>query len=267
MALLLTVLAISGALTANAQMTPTTIKLKVLQGRPVVDGVFINGNGPYRFLLDTGSQANQMEAGLAKKIGLVPTLQVDLYTAAGNSIVHGGRASKVALGTVEAAGQEFLFTSCDGLHMLSPDIRGILGQEFLAHFDYTLDFQHHQLLFGQPPIEGAHIAVHLLYGRMTVSTNQGELVLDSGADTLFLFRESPHSSTVHLSTSSGMSTAVAFERAPELRIGDRLYHPELATFHTVPAATEAGLLPASMFHALFISNSEKYVVIDPDVRR
>jgi hypothetical protein len=36
---------------------------------------------------------------------------------------------------VEASDQEFLFTRFDDLSTLPPDIRGILGQEFLANFD------------------------------------------------------------------------------------------------------------------------------------
>ena len=39
-----------------------------------------------------------------------------------------------------------------------------------------------------------------------------------------------------------------------------------AEFHEVAYAPEAGLLPASLFHASFVSNSEGYVVFDPELR-
>jgi hypothetical protein len=235
----------------------------VMAGKPVVDGVFLNGYGPYRFLLDTGSQSNQLDSGLARKIGLAAALQFDLQTPSGASTVRGGRVAKVAAGPAEASDQEFLFTRFDDLSALSPDVRGILGQEFLAHFDYTLDFQHHRLTFGGTPADGVKTPVRLIFGRMAVATSLGDLVLDSGTEMLFLFRESTRPATAQVIGASGARVPVSFQTAPEVRIGDRLYHPARAEYHPVPAAEEAGLLPANLFHAIFICNSKQYVVFDP----
>jgi hypothetical protein len=257
------------AASSNAPSTP--IKLSILGGCPVVHQVFLNGQGPYRFLLDTGAQTNQVEAGLARKLGLTATFQVDLDTAAGSSRVAGGRVGRVTLGSAEATNQEFLFTSLDGLHVLSPDIRGILGQEFLAHFDYTLDFHNRQMRFGDSPSSGIRVPVRLIDGRMAVATSQGELVLDSGTDTLILFRSSSQSAAAQIRTASNLVESVAVRRARELRIGDHLYHPANAVF-CAPCSSgrstrEDGLLPASLFHAIFISNSGGYVLLDPLARR
>jgi len=249
--------------TANSQPTNSAIPIKVVAGKPVVDGVFLNGHGPYRFLLDTGSQSNQVDSGLARKLEIAATLQLDLQTQSGGSTVHGGRISKVTLGPVESGDQEFLFTCFDDLSTLASDIRGILGQEFLANFDYSLDFQHHRLTFGGEPAAGVKTPVRLIYGRMAVATSLGDLVLDSGAEMLFLFRESSHGASAQVMGSSGARVAVSLEAAPEVRIGDRRYHPAKAEYHPVPAAEEAGLLPANLFHAIFICNSKRYVVFDP----
>lgn len=40
----------------------------VRDGRPVVDGVFVNGHGPCRFLVDTGSNVNLIETGYPEVI-------------------------------------------------------------------------------------------------------------------------------------------------------------------------------------------------------
>ena len=251
---------------AFAQPVQPTLKLQVIAGRPVVDGVYLNGQGPYRFLLDTGTQVNMVEAGLAKKLGLAATSERELLTPSGSSHVQGGTVGKVSLGPVEAEGQEFLFTNFDAEHTLSSGIRGILGQEFLAHFDYMLDFQHHGLTFGAVAAEGAHVPVKVVYGCMTVATNQGDLLLDSGADMLFLFRNSVGATTAQVRASSGLSAPVSVDRAPELRIGERKYSPANAEYRAVADAPEAGLLPTSLFHAIFVSNSERYVVFDPGRR-
>jgi hypothetical protein len=39
-----------------------------------------------------------------------------------------------------------------------------------------------------------------------------------------------------------------------------------AEFEEVADAPGAGLLPACLFHAIFVSNSEGYVVFDPEGR-
>ena len=118
--------------TACAQPAQSTLKLTVLSGRPVIEGVYLNGQGPYRFLLDTGSQKNQVEAGLARKLGLAATFQRDLYTPSGPLHVQGGRVSQVALGSATAENQDFLFTNFDGIHALSPEIRESSGRNFSA---------------------------------------------------------------------------------------------------------------------------------------
>jgi hypothetical protein len=251
---------------AFPQPVQPTLKLQVIAGRPVVDGVYLNGQGPYRFLLDTGSQTNHVEEGLARKLALTASLDGYLDTPSGTSHVKGGRVGKVAVGGVEAADQEFLFTGTEALRALSPEVRGILGQEFLAHFDYTLDLQHHQLTFGESPATGEHVAVRVVSGCMTVRTNQGELMLDSGADTLFLFRRSGNVPNAEVRGANGLVVAAAVERAPELRIGERRYHPADAEYQAVAGAQMDGLLPATLFHAIFISNSQGYVVFDPKMR-
>ena len=251
---------------AVAQPAQASIPLKVMTGKPVVNGVFLNGRGPYRFLLDTGSQSNQVDSGLARKLGLAPTLTLDLKTPSGESTVDGGRLNKVTLGPMEASDQEFLFTRFDNLSTLSPDIRGILGQEFLANFDYTLDFQHHRLIFGdqpfgEPSAPGVQTGFRLIFGRMAIPTSLGDLVLDSGAELLFLFRKSSRPVSGQVMGATGARVPVSFETAPEFRIGDRSYRPSKAEYRAVPAAEEAGLLPANLFHAIFICNSKQYVVL------
>jgi hypothetical protein len=248
---------------AVAQPGQASLPLKIETGKPVVDGVFLNGHGPYRFLLDTGSQSNQLDSRVARKLGLAATLQLDLQTPSGEAGVSGGRVSKVAVGPVEAGDQEFLFTRFDDLTTLPPDIRGILGQEFLAHFDYILDFQHHRLTFGELSSAGRQTGFRLIYGRMAVPTSLGDLVVDSGAEMLFLFRTSSRVASGQVIGASGSRVAVSYETAPEVRIGDRRYRPATAEYRPVPAAEEAGLLPANLFRAIFVCNSKQYVVFDP----
>src|ERR1700685_4434566 len=105
---------ISALVPCHARALPPldgSIRLNTIAGIPVVDGVFLSGHGPYRFLLDTGAQTNQVEASIARKIGLATTFQVKMATAAGVIPVDGGRVAEVSLGSASASSQEFLFTT------------------------------------------------------------------------------------------------------------------------------------------------------------
>jgi Aspartyl protease len=248
-----------------SQTVQSTLKLQVLGGVPVVDGVFVNGQGPYRFMLDTGGETNQMDAGLAKKLGLAGSFVRQIGTPAGSSEIPGTDVDKVTLGALEAPGQEFLISSRASFHDISPDVRGILGQRFLAQLDYTMDFRHHRITFGDQPPAGNRVNFQLVYGCMTVPTDLGQLMLDSGTDRLLLFRASEHGVSSKTTTSNAVM-AVSVDRAPSLHIGDRRYYPSTVAFHEVNDVPMAGLLPASLFHAIFVSNSGGYVVFDPNER-
>lgn len=246
-----------------AQTVQPTLKLQVISGVPVFDGVYLNGQGPFRFLLDTGSQGNQMNMSLASKLGLSGSTQLQLQSPAGTiTDVPATTVGKVVLGPVEASDQEFLLSKRDTADGL-PGVQGILGQRFLHRFDYTLDLRHKQLTFGPPPLSGNRAAFRFASGCMVLSTNLGDLLLDSGTDTLFLFRMSPQLSTVSFSTTTGGFDA-SIATAPSVKIAGKAYYPREAAFHPVPQAPAAGLLPASLFHAIYISNSDGYVLLNPN---
>ena len=259
------VAALSIVLAAHAEAPlakKSGLKLRMIAGRPVVDNVFLNGNGPYLFLLDTGGETNQVDVNLARKLGLGAAFQVELVTSAGVRRVPGGKVERVSLGPSEASGQEFLFASLDGVHELSSDISGILGQEFLAHFDYTLDFRNRQLVFDEAPPDWDRVPVRVLHQRMLVPTNQGELVLDSGTAVLTLFREASTPRAATILGSSGLAAMVSVGLAPDLIIAGHRYRPANAAFGLSSPGAE-GLLPASLLQAVFISNAERYVALEP----
>ena len=243
------------------------VKLEILGGRPVASQVFLNGQGPFWFLLDTGAQTNQVEATLARKLNLAAAFQVELATAWGVTRVPGGRVAAVVLGEASVADQEFLFTNMDGVHALSPKIQGVLGQEFLSRFDYLLDFRGRRLVFGAAVPEGAHVPTRTMEKRMAISTSYGDLVLDSGTEALILFHApAPAGPGGNLQTASG-GGAVPMVRGTTVRIGERTYRPAMAAVATNAPCPEDGLLPASLFGSIFVSNSGHYVIAEPRLER
>jgi hypothetical protein len=262
LAVLLSTIAVPGCLLSKTW--GPVVKLKVVTGSPVVEDVYLNGHGPYCFLLDTGAETNLVEAKLARKLGIPATFQRTLLTPAGASVEGGTKVGRVSVGLAEATDQLFLLTSLDGVHATSPDIRGILGQPFLLHFDYIIDFEKRELVFGKAATTQSSVPFTLIHSRMAIATSEGNLVLDSGIGTLFLFRASAwHGRAGEFRASSGPISPVSIDRAPALRIGRQVYHPGKAAFEASESMVENGLLPVSLFHAVFVCNSAGYVVIDP----
>ena len=229
-----------------------------------MDGVLLNGHGPYRFVLDTGAQTNQVEASLAGEIGLAPAFQVPMRTVAGTVPVDGGRVEEVSLGSATASGQLFLFTALDGPHSLSTGIKGVLGQNFLARFDYLLDFANHRLVIGEPAPEGGNrVDLKTIHGCPAIETSEGTLILDSGANSTILYRSTSaavDAPTIRTDFSTVSASPIAGLR---LRIAEREYHPANAVSIPKVLPSGDGLLPASLFHAVFVSNSGQYAILDP----
>jgi hypothetical protein len=125
------------------------VRLLVREGRPFVDGVYVNSQGPYRFLLDTGTNMNLIETRLARRIGMQTTFEDVVESAVGKTSLPGSDGNLVELGTVRAEGQRFQYSGLDTIHLLWPDIHGVLGQAFLSGFDYRLDLRDKTLEFGK----------------------------------------------------------------------------------------------------------------------
>jgi len=180
-------------------------------------------------------------------------------TAAGSQLVPGTKIAQVRLGTAEAANQEFLLTDLSAIHTLSRNIDGVLGQEFLAHFDYRIDFQHHQLTFTTEAGAGTKVTFERRDGTIVIPTSEGNMVLDSGTAAMILFRRSA-SPAAQIQTAAGF--AAAGNDSSRIRVAGREYRPRQTALAAASYTGQAGLLPASMFKAVFICNSSNYIVVE-----
>ncbi len=242
----------------------------MVRGFPVVDGVFINGKGPYRFLLDTGATTNRIDEGLARELGLMPTYRVEMVTPNGRSEVPGGRVSRVSIGGVGARNLEMIWTLRGFSKALGSGVKGTIGQDFLSRFKYMLDLENRELVF-DPAADGERIPFERVENRNAIFVpGLGRMVLDSGASSVFLFERANHFAgspfTVNLLTSSG-ETRVAVGGMKTIRIGGQEIKrvPALVVPRAdlAPGKEEDGLLPLRLFRAVYVNNIEGYVVLNP----
>ena len=239
------------------------VNLQIRHGRPVVDGVYLNGHGPYRFLVDTGTTLNHVDPQVAEAIGITATFATEVRTAAGRTQASGTSGIDVTLGPGRAERQTFLFAGLDVLHQISPDIDGVLGQEFLSHFDYSLDMRAKQMTFGTVVMARGRLRVpfQLVDGRPVVATSLGPLVIDTGAPSMIRFTWPATTPTRELVTASGRVEVGTIASALVID-GRLLWHGDAVALPWPAESGAAGLLPSSLFSAVYVCNSERYLVFN-----
>jgi hypothetical protein len=239
------------------------VPLRLHSGRPVVDGVYVNGHGPYRFLVDTGATMNHIDPKLALSIGLSSTFETKLMGPNGTTTSKGHEGGEVRLGEVTADRQVFLFSGMDLLHEVAGDAQGVLGQVFLSQFDYRLDLEHGRLEFGRVGFDGVGTlaAFHKSAEQLpVVSTSLGAMVLDSGAHAVVRFRVRAVNATQEFVGATGATPTGTVDSKLAIRNHTFWSGDAMAVPHT-PQKDVDGLIPLSLFKSVYVNNSESYVVL------
>jgi predicted aspartyl protease len=203
----------------------------------------VNGQGPYVFMLDTGASRTIVAERLARQLNAPVVAKSEVVTVTGSQL-----SLVVRLGSVAVGG-----TRVD--HLLAPvladarlaqaglDVVGVLGQDFLSAFNYTLDYRQARLTWDEPLTCGVSGAVPLVEaeGRFVMAlegTGGGRirLVPDSGAEVAVLF------------------TAAAPRRPtstiPRVQVGDVTMNNLQAYFAERTDANADGLLPLRYFSSV-----------------
>ena len=225
----------------------------------------MNGHGPYRFLLDTGTNVDLIEVNLAGSIGLTSTFRTQLASSTGLQAAPGADGIEVAVDSVKEELQRFLFLPLDAIQHRWSDVQGVLGQWFLSRLDYTIDLQGKRVTFAKEDRSGTHVPFRMTNGRLSFSTSLGDLVLDSGADRLVLFGVRPDTGSgirAECRTVAGSRRIGTVSARPliidgrKIRTGDAVALPN----RTEPGVD--GLLPVNLFKAIYVCNSEGYVIFE-----
>jgi len=264
-----------------------TARLRLLAGRLPVVPVYLDGEGPFDFLLDTGTNSTIVTPALAARLGLRPADSVTLITVAGGRDVPRARLRRVEVGGRAAADVEVLVSGLEPLSELDPRLRGVLGQNFLGRFNYTLDYGGRAVEFdgGAAPPSGERVPFTLEEGKLVVGAvcdapapRALRLVLDAAATSLIIFDDARRGlsdalaarGAAPLLTEAGAAEA-RLARLPALRVGgSRLRDVPVALLPDPArrdARTEDGLLPTSLFRAVYFNHAGGYVIFNPKPAR
>jgi len=257
----------------------TVLPLDV-RGPYVIAEISLSGQGPLRFLLDTGAQSSVVDPELARTLQLHASYGVQVAATVGEAVAPAFKSPLLCLGNHCVGGMEILAYPLDRVRAAAGPIDGVLGQSFLSHFNFLLDYSGRTIYIEdttgpQLSLSGARVPFTLLNGRPSIRASLSgmdrtlRLVLDSAASHVTLFGSgtnliAPATVEARLDSSFASDT-VNMLRVPSLRIEDQL-------LHHVPTAwlpgrdenrLEDGLLPVTLFRAVYFNPEEGYVVLNP----
>ena len=287
---------IPGHAEAHCPANVTTLHPRMVGGALLVISVRVNQSGPYDFMVDTGNQFNVIDPALAAQ------LQVKAQGTIGvSNTTDYFHASVAVLDSLEAGLQlvskpMVLIEDLGQIHRADPRIRGVLGENFLAHFDVLIDYSRGLLCLDQaklmekdlrgeriPLVTTKHLETEMPFSpRLVISVKLSDtgsrpilLQLDSGSDGPMLYAgnkelEQPILMRARLQGPEVGEAHRVFALLPQqdVRIGKRLIRevPFVTPVHAVqnvPDREEDGLLTTVLFQRVYISHSDHYVIFDP----
>jgi predicted aspartyl protease len=275
--------ALPGALAAQPHQIHDTVPFRLCGHYLILVQAMVNGFGPYTFLVDTGTTRTVIDPELAQ--------QLQAPVIGGNSLTtvldvrqdQLVRLAEVRLDEVSASGMDVIVDQLEQVKILAPGVRGVLGEDFLSRFDILIDYKKRLLRFGEAvpagercrfetsgEYHGAPTSNRLLIWTefLGVSGGKVRLQLDTGAKTPVLFPANQDFLPSHLwggaMAFSGGPNGITLHSRITIKVGTTMV-PDLDVVqnrHGV-AFDAVGLLPASIFHRIYISHSGGFIVLNP----
>ena len=230
---------------------------------PII-AVRVNGEGPFPFILDTGSTHTSIGSELARRLAAPVVARTTVTSSLGQRVQSVVSLQKLEVGPQTALQVLATEVSDDTLGNKS-GVRGVLGQDVLGGLVYTLDFADGRVEWnaGVRPTSSHVFTLNLRNerGRFLAELPQNEstlwLVPDSGAETLVLY-ERPHMPLPPLTRTGSLAllSTVSDQRAVEtvhvkrLAVGDANLTdvPAVLVKHDdEDASLGDGLLPLAIF--------------------
>jgi hypothetical protein len=273
-----------------------SLRLRLIQNAQVIVPVTINHSGPYDFLVDTGAQVITVDPALAAELHL----RIE-GTTGFVGVGFRTRPSFAHLDTVEAGSHALanplvIIQNIEHLQAADPRIRGIIGGNFLGHFDVLIDYARSMLCLDdakvmQLQIKGKHIALvtppHLDGGGLhteplIISVHLSGIpgrpllqLLDSGTNVPLLYDSRKDmaggfsvSAPIRDRGPDGVERVFAVLPPQDMQIGTLTIHQisfvtPAAARKDIPKVEVDGLLPTAIFRRVYISYADRFVILEP----
>ena len=267
-----------------AVLAPTSIAaatdVHIDESGGVIVPVTIDGSGPFRFLLDTGATHSVVSQSLAGRLSLRAVARTAVLTSTGR---EWRRVVELNQTAIQAARSERLLASevtQAQLDAIAHGIDGIIGQDFLFAFNYTLDYRRRRLTWGEG--DDAHADVTRIPliaqgGRYLVQLeshrNAGPLLLvpDSGASGFVAYERNGRTklALTHAGANMNVQSLSGLQHVRTmmlrtLRLGTltlKDYPVAVVPRNPDDAVEGDGLLPLHLFASVTFNAREGYLIL------
>lgn len=271
-----------------------SLTLRLIQSSLIIVPVEINHSGPYDFLVDTGAQITTVDSSLAVNLGLKAQGTTGISGVATYARHAFAKLDLLQAGTHIIPNLLVVIQDLKQLKEADPRIRGILGDNFLEHFDILIDNRLHLLCLDDshalaPAIRGEHVALDaprgtqydlpftrpmIVSARLSTAKSAPMLLwLDSGSNAPVLYETCPQirnmsRTSVLRRVVNGVDQAFAVFAPQDLELGTKYVRrvPFVVPMNSLgdgPPPREDGILPTMAFQRVFISSAGGYISVDP----
>jgi hypothetical protein len=258
-------------------------KFRLRDGYLIIVQTMVNGAGPFTFLLDTGTTRTVIDPSLARQLRAPVIGEASLTTVLHVRQDKLVRLNEVQVGDAVVSDLGAMVDNLTRIKIEAPGIRGVLGEDFLSSFDLLIDYKERSLRFGGPAPAGERCRFETMgqyHGLSTsnrllievkfmeVSGDNVQLQLDTGAKNLEMFPVRQNSFPSQpwggaMAASSGVNGTTIYSSIT-LKIGATIIRDlDIVQSRRAIAFDAVGLLPAAIFHKIYISHSGGYVILNP----
>jgi Aspartyl protease len=264
-----------------------SVPFHVGNGHQIILPVSVNHAGPYNFLLDTGMQITMIDQSLAVALHL-ETQGTAVVAGAGSS----QSASLARLDLLEAGSHAVPNTKVLVYDLQKLHIQGILGEDFLEHFDMLIDNVHGLVCLDDSAamrvdVRGPHTDLltsaerggslvpnlMIVEARLSDATRPVRLMLDSGTNGAILYNTSEYLAPPqkgHIEGTGVDGRQLIFSALPpqDVKIGSLKLSG--VTFVSLPGTQKDarakgfdGNLTLGLFRRVFIAHADHFAILDP----
>jgi len=200
----------------------------------VVAPVTVNGQGPFRFIVDTGANRSALSDDLAAHLGLVPNGTDNVHSVHGVSVAPIVNLNRIQYGDVSL--------NAEAVPMLSGGVlageQGLLGVDGMSGRRLRMDFERNCIeivrsdqarrLRGWSTIRGDMRFGHLVVVRGSVNGIRVHLLLDTGSDSSLANIALRDALNARLRRRNHVEETIAYTAGPAVLLEDAILIPRMS---------------------------------------
>jgi hypothetical protein len=272
-----------------------SVPFRLANRHQIIVAVSVNHSGPYSFLLDTGTQMTMVDPSLASELHLSSEGTAEVASVGTHALASFARLDQLAAGSYSVVSQKVLVYELQNLQATGMNVQGVLGEDFLEHFDLLIDNAHNLLCLDDSAamrgeVKGSHIPLMtpaqttddaplpkslIVQARLTDGMRPVRLKLDSGANVPFLYNTADYmalglfrGASWHVGGANGAQRAFTALPPQNMKIGS-VEIPKVLFITQAGAQKDShtsdfdGLLTLGLFRRVFICHADHFAVLDP----